>query len=279
MPPWKAEPGPVHFVGMTPLTDAEVERVQQWVAEGAPEGDARDRPALPIWTEGWQLGAPDLVVTAEAYTLQPDGTDVFRILVVPLPVTQMRYVRGFEFRPGNSRAVHHATIRIDPTPTSRRLADEDPGPGYGGLISRTAGYPDGHFLGWTPGQVPPLLPKGLAWRLDRSTDLVVELHMQPTGKPEIVQPSIGFFFTDDPPERTPVMLRLGRQNIDIPPGARYTMTDSFTLPVDVECRRSSRTRTIAPERSRAPRDCPMARRRRSSRSRIGISGGSTSIAS
>jgi tetratricopeptide (TPR) repeat protein len=130
--------------------------------------------------------------------------------------------------------VHHATIRIDPTPTSRRLADEDPGAGYSGLIARTAGYPDGHFLGWTPGQVPPLLPKGLAWRLNRGTDLVVELHMQPGGKPEVVQPSVGFFFGDDPPERTPTMLRLGRQNLDIRPGERYVMTDSFVLPVDVE---------------------------------------------
>jgi tetratricopeptide (TPR) repeat protein len=50
-----------------------------------------------------------------------------------------------------------------------------------------------------------------------------------------VQPSIGFFFGDDPPERTPAMLRLGRQSLDIPAGAtRYTSTDSFVLPVDVE---------------------------------------------
>ena len=41
--------------------------------------------------------------------------------------------------------------------------------------------------------------------------------MQPDGKSEPVQPSIGFYFGDDPPTRTPVMLRLGRQTIDIPP--------------------------------------------------------------
>jgi len=43
------------------------------------------------------------------------------------------------------------------------------------------------------------------------------------------------FFGDDPPERTPLMLRLGRQNIDIPAGEQnYTITDSFVVPVDVE---------------------------------------------
>src|SRR4029079_14883212 len=123
-------------------------------------------------------------------------------------------------KPGNARVVHHANIRIDPTGASRKFDDADPGPGYSGLIAISAIYPDGHFLGWTPGQVPPLLPKGLALRLQPNTDLVVELHMQPSGKKEIVQTSIGFFFGTDPPERTPAMLRLGRQNIDIPAGEK-----------------------------------------------------------
>src|SRR5262249_48526064 len=87
----------------------------------------------------------------------------------------------------------------------------------------------------TPGQVPPLLPKGLAWQLNPGTDLVVELHMQPSGKPEEVQATIGFFFGPDPPDRIPAMLRLGRQNIDIPPGRKdYLVSDSFVLPVDAE---------------------------------------------
>ena len=67
-----------------------------------------------------------------------------------------------------------------------------------------------------------------------NTDLVVEIHMQPSGKPESVQPSIGLYFGDAAPTQTPAMLRLGRQSIDIPPGdQRYTITDSYTVPVDV----------------------------------------------
>ena len=163
--------------------------------------------------------------------------------MLPIPVDRGRFVRGLEFRPGNARVVHHANIRIDTTPASRALDAADPGPGYDGLIARSATYPDGHFLGWTPGQVAPLLPDDLAWRLDPNTDLVVELHMQPSGKPEQVAPSIGLYFGDTAsfdgargrPRRTPAMLRLGRQDIDIPAGDRsYTVTDSYTLPVDVE---------------------------------------------
>ena len=207
-------------------------------AEGESVGSRQSQSASPQsqWTEGWQLGKPDLIITLpQPYTLQAEGTDAFHIFVLPIPVDRVRFVRGLEFRPGNARVVHHANIRIDTTPASRRLDDADPGPGYDGLIPRSATYPDGHFLGWTPGQVAPLLPDDLAWRLEKNTDLVVELHMQPSGKPEQVSPSIGLYFGDKAPTRTPAMLRLGRQDIDIPAGdAHYVVTDSYTLPVDVE---------------------------------------------
>lgn len=235
MPPVKAEPGFGDFIGQRRLTEQQIEVIQRWVESGAAEGAARDLPPAPPIAPGWQLGTPDLVVAMPAYNMEEAGTDVFRIFVVPLPTTITRFVRGLEFQPGPSRVIHHANIRIDRTPGSRRLDDEDPAPGYDGLIARSASYPDGHFLGWTPGQAAPLLPKGLAWRLDPDTDLVVELHLQPTGKREIVQPTIGLFFGSDPPSRTPGMLRLGRQNIDIAPGdARYRLQDSFTLPVAVD---------------------------------------------
>ena len=192
--------------------------------------------APPTWAEGWQLGKPDLVITLPApYRLPSDGIDVSRVFVLPVPTTSRRYVKGLEFRPGNPRVVHHANIRIDPTRASRQLDERDPDPGYDGIILRSAVFPDGYFLGWTPGQVSPLLPKGMAWVLEPGSDLVVEIHMQPSGRPEQVAPSIGLYFTDDPPERTPVMLRLGRQNIDIPAGDNhYVVDDSFVLPVDVE---------------------------------------------
>jgi tetratricopeptide repeat protein len=236
MPPWKADPADGPFVGQRPLSDREIQLLQRWAAADAPEGDPRQLPRMPVFSEGWQLGKPDLIVTlAQPFTLGAEGTDVFRVFAIPIPTDRLRFVRGLEFRPGNPKVVHHANIRVDKTPASRRLDDEDPAPGYDGLIARSADYPDGHFLGWTPGQVSPLLPKALAWRLEPHTDLVVELHMQPSGKPEAVAPSVGLYFSDEPPTRTPAMLRLGRQNIDIPAGdARYTITDAYRLPVDVE---------------------------------------------
>jgi len=233
MPPWKSEPGYGEFVGHKNLTDAEIDLLQRWAASGAPEGDPKDLPPAPAWTAGWQLGQPDDIVSlGKPFVVPADGPNFSRTFIMPVSNPTVRYVKGLEFRPGNPAAVHHANIRV----TTVRAID--------GSINRSRGpsklafeavYPDGHFLGWTPGQVAPLLPKGLAWRLEAGADLVVEIHFVPTGKPESVQPSIGLFYTDEPPERTPTMLRLGKQNIDIPAGqSDYVTTDSFVLPVDVE---------------------------------------------
>ena len=147
MPPWKSEPGYGDFIGHRPLTDGEIRVLQRWLEDGAAEGDPADLPTPPQWTDGWQLGIPDLVVAlTQPYMLAAEGTDVSRVFVLPIPIERMRYVRGIEFRPGNAKVVHHANIRIDRTPASRVLDEQDPAPGYDGLLSHSAVYPDGHFL-------------------------------------------------------------------------------------------------------------------------------------
>ena len=236
MPPWQVEPGSGDFVGLQPLPDTEIALIQRWVDGGRLEGDPQRVPPRPEWTEGWQLGEPDLVVSVpQAFTFRADGSDVFRTFVLPLPVGTTRYVKGLEFRPGNQRVVHHANIFIDRTPRSRELDVQDPAPGYEGLLPGSAGFPAGHFLGWTPGQVEHFLPQDISWRLDPGTDLVLNLHLQTTGSEESVQPSVGLFFSDARPKRTPTLLRLGRQDHDIAPGEKnYTITDSYRLPVDVD---------------------------------------------
>src|SRR3954449_7263889 len=180
------------------------------------------------------LGTPDLVVRMpQGYAVPADGTDVFRTFVIPIPGAAARYVRAIEFHPGNARVVHHANLGIDRTRSSRQLDARDPEPGYAGSMERDARYPEGQLLGWTPGQAPHAAPEGTQWRLEPGSDLVVQLHLQPTGKREAVQATVGLFFTDAPPDRVPVGLRLGSETIDIPPGAsEHVISDRYTLPVD-----------------------------------------------
>jgi tetratricopeptide (TPR) repeat protein len=233
MPPWKPDVDSPAFLGSRRLTDREIAVIERWVKAGAPEGGHEDLPPSPPQTAGWLWGQPDLVLALPEYALRADGADVFRNFVVTVPGRGTRFVRGLQFRP-RSRGVHHANIRIDPTPASRALDAADPSPGYEGMILHSAAYPDGHFLGWTPGQAPPPSPD-LAWRLEGGADFVVQLHMRPTGRVEDVAPLIGLYFTNRPPAQTPAIVRLGRQNLDIRAGASdHRVTDSFRLPVDAQ---------------------------------------------
>jgi Tfp pilus assembly protein PilF len=236
MPPWPPEPGHGEFAGARRLTDRELSTIKRWVDEGAVEGDPRDLPPRPSWREGWQLGEPDLVVKmAEPFAVPAAGPDVFRKFVIPIPSAATKYVRAIEFRPGNARVLHHAIMHLDPTGQARQLDRADHEPGMGGMLFSEGISPEGHFLGWSPGVTPTLGPRDLAWRLDEGTDLILQLHLLPTGKAETIQSSIGFFFTATPPARTGMGLQLGSYTIDIPPGdARYEVEDSYVLPVDVE---------------------------------------------
>ncbi len=237
MPPWKVEPAVGHFVGQRPLTDAEIAPIERWAASGTPEGDPKQLPPLPEVCR-WLAARParsDRQARRGRSRCRRSKPTPSASLRFALPVTKRTYVTGIEFHPGNARVVHHANIRIDRTGATRKLDEADPLPGYDGLMPRSAEYPDGHFLGWTPGQVAPLVQPELAWTLEPGSDLVVQLHMQPSGAVEEVLPEIGFYFSDREPARTPTILRLGSQGIDIPPGeSRYVIRDSYVLPVDVE---------------------------------------------
>jgi len=235
MPPWLPTPGHGDFEGSRRLGDDEVATLARWAEAGAPEGDPARLPPLPPAAEGWQLGTPDLVVTLpEPWVVPAEGLDVWRNFVVPIPVDRRRFVEGVELRPGNKRVVHHAVIRVDRTSSSRDLDEREPGAGFEGMDLPLSEAPGGQFLGWTPGRLPRRAPAGLGWTLDPGTDLVVQLHMLPTGKPEPIQFSVGFFFTDVPPTNQLMVLRLRNDRIDIPPGeAEYVVEDTLDLGADV----------------------------------------------
>lgn len=235
MPPWKPEPGYGEFADERRLTGEEIATLQRWLDGGAVEGDAALLPALPDWSGQWVLGEPDLVLQTPTFTLRAGGDDVYRNFVLPVGTSGIRHIRAWQFLPGNAGVVHHSTMQFDPTGASRRLDAQDPEPGYEGLIPHTVGNPEGFFLGWLPGHTASVAPEGMAWTLPSKADLVMMLHLRPSGREERVQASLGLYFSDGPPRLHPMLVRLTRQHMDIPPGERrYVVTDSFRLDIDVD---------------------------------------------
>jgi Flp pilus assembly protein TadD len=238
MPPWLPEPGEPAFADELRLSDEEIARIQAWVDQGAVEGEPSDLPATPQFAPGWQLGKPDVVVKAtRAFQLPPSGTDVYWNFVFRTPVDTTRWLKAIEIRPGDKRLVHHANVLVDRGQTAR-YREKEPGAGFGGMeltIESEVFDPDSHFLFWKPGSVPYVEPEGLALRLDKDTDLVLNTHLQPSGKPESIQPTLGLYFTDKPATLHPILIQMDNDRaLDIPPGEEnFLVTDDFTLPVAV----------------------------------------------
>jgi Flp pilus assembly protein TadD len=232
MPPWLPASGPHPFVGRRGLAEGEIALLRAWADAGAPEG-APSRGSLQAPTDTDRLGEPDLVLTpAVPYTLTPGSTDVFRNLVIRTGLTEDRHVRAVEFRPGDA-AIHHAVVHLDGTSGSRRRDGADGVPGFDGMGALGTVEPEGHFIGWAPGRGPIVSAPGRPWRLDRGTDLVLELHLIPQTASVRITPSIAIYFDRAPEAAPPLMFKMGSKAIDILPGVRdYAITDRYVMPVD-----------------------------------------------
>ena len=238
MPPWQPEKGYGDFAEERRLSDAQIQLIQQWVEQGALPGSLAHAPKPPKFSSEWQLGPPDLVLhVAQSYQLPADGPEVFWNFILPVPVTAKRWVKAMEVRPGNPRVFHHANVIIDRSRSSRRH-EEKPGAGFPGMdltVQEDTFDPDSHFLSWKPGSEPVVEPDGMAWRADPGMDLVLNVHLRPSGKPETINPMIGLYFTDKPQTKFPMLVQLEHDGaIDIAPGDRdFLVTDDFRSPLDL----------------------------------------------
>ena len=236
MPPWKPEPDFGHFVDERRLSDRELEIIKEWAEAGAPEGNPAELPPSMKFSEGWQVGEPDMVVgMSEPFEIPADGRDVFRNFVIPSGLTEEKLVAAVEFRPGNRRAVHHAIFYLDTSGTARKKDAEDPGPGYGSF-GGPGFLPSGAIGGWAPGGTPQVLRDGMGRPMQKGCDIVVQIHYHPTGKKEVDQSSLGIHFVkDDVKARKPAAaIMVVDRRLYIPAGENnFRMSGSYTLPHDV----------------------------------------------
>jgi hypothetical protein len=258
MPPWKPAPSDYPFHDARGLTAQQIDTLQRWADAGAPEGDPAKLPPLPKFTDGWQLGPPDLIVTmAEPYDVPARGPDVYRNFVVPLTLDRDVWVRAIEFRPSARAVVHHSLFFLDSTGTARERDAEDPGPGFpggmgGARVGRIAGngraglavglataQAAGSLGGWALGGRALELPDGLAFPVAKGSDLILSTHFHPSGSTQTEKSTVGLYFAPRPPTQAFTAIQLPPvfgvlEGLDIPAGQeRYTIKDSFTLPVDV----------------------------------------------
>lgn len=174
MPPWPPAPAYRHLAHERILTSAEIAAINDWVNNGAIQGNAALAPVPPVYSSQAVLTAPDLVSAIPAFNVNTT-TDLYRCFVIPSGLNTQQYITAIEAIPGNRSIVHHILIFEDTSGVPAQLDAADPGPGYtdfGGTGSVTS-----NLIGvWAPGQGVYHLPAGMGIKLPAHTNIILQIH-------------------------------------------------------------------------------------------------------
>ncbi len=207
MPPWFANPEYGHFANDARLTEEEKQLINQWVDNGAPEGDPADMPELRQFAEGWQIPQPDAVyyISDEPVSIPAEGTVEYQNFTVDPGFTEDKWVVAAEARPGNRAVVHHIIVFITD-------ANGDGGP----ASTRQRGA----IIGYAPGMQARMLPEGVGIHVPAGAKLSFQMHYTSCGSEQQDRSYVGLVFGDASKIRQELRGGVvGNLNVDIPAGA------------------------------------------------------------
>jgi hypothetical protein len=168
----------------------------------------------------------------EAFEVPADGPDIYRNFAIPTGLTEDKYVRAVEFRPGTRAVVHHALFQFARGGAVAELIKPDGKPGFAGAMPVRfvpAFAPAGDLGLWAVGATPRFMPEDLTVTLNKGSDFILQLHLHTTGKPARERSTIGLYFAGAPPPRKVREISApgffgALANIDIPAGEKaYTI--------------------------------------------------------
>ncbi len=239
MPPWFADPAYGKFSNDRALSASEIATLVSWADTGAKEGNPKDAPAARRFVDGWNIAKPDLVVEMPSeFTVPASGRVDYTYVVMPLNLTEDRWVQMAEARPGNSAVVHHMTAYIR-DPDSKWLRGEAQ---EGVPFTPPKTYPNGRkrsdaggmgneiLFFYVPGYDPLVFRPGQAKKIRVGSDLVLEMHYTPNGKEARDRSRVGMIFSREPVKERVIMLNAVNTGLVIPPGdPAYKVEASFDI--------------------------------------------------
>lgn len=217
MPPWKADPEFTHFLSERILTQSEIDKLSLWIDYDGPAGDTTLAPDPPIFSEGSQLGIPNLTLTmTEPYTVIGDNQDHYQVFVLPTGLLEDRDVSAIEFRPGNAKVVHHVFVYTCEDGSAAALDATTPEYGYPSFGGAGEGV-NADFLGlYAPGLQSRFYPPGSGIKFKAGTDVVIQVHYAPVTADADDQSSVNLFYTNATNLRKVKAKRVGEQYITEP---------------------------------------------------------------
>jgi thiol-disulfide isomerase/thioredoxin len=215
MPPWYASPEHGTFTNKRGLSADERDTLLRWVRTGMARGDDSKLPPPPAAeADSWQIGKPDLVVSAPEHDLPAAGLIPYKYeLLLKYVFPEDTWVQGVQIRPDNPRVLHHCNMAYFKFPDGFRQAN--------------------FITGTVPGGEAMTLDHGVGFRIPKGSSLVLQIHYVTTGKPEKCRIAVGFKYADGLIQKNLKHVLMEDRKFAIPPGApAHRVAAGFVLPYD-----------------------------------------------
>jgi peroxiredoxin len=206
MPPWYADPKHGKWANDRSLPEADRKLLLDWIAQGTPRGDPKDLPPPRQFPEGWRIGTPDAVFTMvkdfEVPAEAPKTGVPYQYFEVPTNFDEDKWIVRAEAKAGEASVVHHIIAFVVP-----------PGQKF------NPGNPKITMLcGTAPGDMPTILPDGMARLVPKGSTLVFQMHYTPSGKAARDRSSVAVMFSKKPPTHRVVTMPVYNFFFKIPAG-------------------------------------------------------------
>jgi hypothetical protein len=241
MPPWHSAAPKGQFSNDRRLSDAEKDLILRWVAAGAPKGNTEDLPPMPLFTENWEIGKPDAVITmAQPYTVPAHGDIAYQNFTVPTNFTEDKWIQAIEVRPGARSVVHHILVFVSggrPNEAYTQIVPPRARRPPAGTSEQSSGMADTLFATTAPGTNAMVFQPGTAMRVPAGASIRFQIHYTTNGKEVSDRSSVGMIFAKQPPEKEMhtsaffnlrLVLPAGAADVTVPSAIQFDQDVHFT---------------------------------------------------
>jgi hypothetical protein len=210
MPPWHADPRHGEWLNDRRMSQEAIDTIAKWVDGGAREGDPKDLPPAPEYTEGWRIGKPDQTFSIPEQAVAADGVVSYQYLTVPTNFKEDHWITAAEIRSTGHEVVHHVIVFVQEPGTTRA---------------------EGRLLvGFAPGEQPTVFAPGFAKKVPAGSNLVFQVHYTPNGTAARDISTVGLIYAKTPAKYAVVTRPVLEARFVIPAGdPNYEVKSAYTF--------------------------------------------------
>ncbi len=181
MPPWGAfddEACTVNhaFKDDLRMKDDEIQKFQDWVDSGMPQGDMSKRAPARVYAASGLVDKTNTYTMQKAYDVPAGGTDDLRCFPIDPGFTEDTWIAASNIVPGDPRVVHHVLVFVDPKGEGPSKADATGSyPCFGGPQTKNPSL----LAVWAPGVPPTYYGEDAGIKVPKGAKLVMQIHYHP----------------------------------------------------------------------------------------------------